>query len=100
LNEAAVVRHALRTGELYRSLTSYTQVSRAFGKYRPYFRYDYQNIPETEPIYGSLGRLNGPSVGMVRNLSNYVALKFQYGRLSQRGISSVNDFQAQLAIAF
>ncbi len=100
LNEAAVVRHALPGGPVFRTLTSYTQVSRAFGKYRPYFRYDYQNIPATEPILGALGRLNGPSIGVLRHLSSYVILKMQYGRLSERGLNTTNDAQAQLAVAF
>ena len=100
MNEAAIVRHAVQGGDVYRSLTSYTQLSRAFGKYRPYFRYDYQNVPATDPVFGVLGRMNGPSIGMLRNLSRYVILKAQYGRLSQRDLPSVNDFQMQLAIAF
>ncbi|HUA62602.1 MAG TPA: hypothetical protein VML19_27850 [Verrucomicrobiae bacterium] len=101
LNEAAVVRHAVHgTGETYNLTTAYSEVSLAFGKNRPYFRYDFQNVPEADPIFGTLGRLNGPSVGFTRHLSNYVAFKIQYGRLSQRQLPATNGFTTQLAFAF
>jgi hypothetical protein len=111
LNEAAVVRHALSgTNQVFRSLTSYSEISRSFGRTTPYFRFDYQNIPKTDPIFGilscqpgaqcNLGRQSGPSIGVNRRLSDYVILKLQYGRLAERALKSTNDFQVQLAIAF
>jgi hypothetical protein len=101
LNEAALLRHAVEnTSRVYRSLTGYTQVSYAFGKFRPFFRYDYQNIPEGDPLFGSQGKLRGPSFGLNRHISNYVVLKLQYGRLFQTSHLSANDFQIQLAFAF
>jgi len=100
LNEAALIRHAVRGEEVFRSLTSYTQISRAFGKTRPYFRYDYQNVPDQEPIFGQLGRRNGPSIGVTQHLNNYLLFKVQYGRLSERHEAPTNDLSAQLALAF
>ncbi len=101
LNEASILRHAVKNdGAVYRSLTGYTQLSYAFGKLRPFARYDYQNVPAADPVFGSAGRLNGPSIGINRHISNYVVLKLQYGRLSQRAHVSVNDLQAQLSLAF
>ena len=74
LNEASFLRHDLQD-HVSHSVTSYTQLSYAFGKLRPYFRYDYQNIPATDPIFGTLGRESGPSFGVYRHLSNYVVFK-------------------------
>jgi len=99
LNEASLVRHDLE-GHVWRSLTSYTQLSWAFGKVRPYFRYDYQNVPASDPLFGTLGRESGPSFGVNRHLSNYVVLKIQYGRLGLRDHPTGNDLNAQLAFAF
>jgi hypothetical protein len=99
LNEAALLRHDLE-GHISRSITSYTQVSYAFGKIRPYFRYDYQNVPSTDPIFAALGRESGPSFGVYRHLSNYVVFKLQYGLLGERDKPSANDLNAQLAFAF
>jgi hypothetical protein len=104
LNEAAIVRHAyVGSGHVWKSLTSYTQLSRKFGSYRPYFRYDYQNTPKTEPLFGrfgQMGRSDGPSVGVRYDLADYAGLKLQYGRLSQRDLGWTNDFQIQVAFAF
>lgn len=101
LNEMSVVRHALQeSNEVYRSVTSYSQLAWAFGKTRPYVRFDYQNVPVGDPVFGILGRQCGPSFGVNRHLSNYVALKLQYGRLSRRDFSTANGFTGQLAFAF
>jgi hypothetical protein len=104
LNEAAIVRHAyVAEGHAWKSLTAYTQLSRRFGQYRPYFRFDYQNTPRTEPLFGhfgQLGRADGPSFGVRYDLADYAGLKIQYGRLSQRDLGSANDFQIQVAFAF
>jgi hypothetical protein len=99
LNEASLIRNDMQD-HVFHSLTSYTQLSYAFGKLRPYFRYDYQNVPASDPVFAALGRENGPSVGVYRHLSNYVVLKLQYGRLGERDKPSANDLNAQLAFAF
>ena len=101
LNEASLIRHEVKgTNEIFRSLTAYTQASYAFGKVRPYVRYDYQNVPASDPLFGHAGRKSGPSVGVYRHISNYVVVKIQYGRLGQRAQPSANDIQGQLALAF
>lgn len=101
LNEASILRHKIDgTSLLYTSVTGYTQASYRFGKLRPFFRYDYQNTPASDPLYGTFGRTNGPSFGINRHLSNYVVFKLQYGWLEQRGRPSANDLQSQLAFAF
>jgi hypothetical protein len=105
LNEAALVQHAYigEVGRQWNSLTAYTQLSRQFGHYRPYFRYDYQNVPKTEPFFGHDGQVGfaaGPSVGLRYDLADYAFLKFQYGRLLQRNVPWSNDFEIQAAFAF
>jgi hypothetical protein len=104
LNEAAMVRHAYTaSSQEWKSVTAYTQLSRKFGNYRPYFRYDYQNTPDTEPLfgqYGQMGRADGPSIGVRYDLADYAGMKLQYGRLSQRNLPWTNSFQIQFAFAF
>jgi hypothetical protein len=90
-------------GHQWNSLVAYTQLSRKFGRYRPYFRYDYLNTPKSEPFFGRLGQYGfsaGPSFGMRFDLADYAGLKLQYGRLLQRGQPWENAFQAQVAFAF
>jgi len=101
LNEAALLRHSLQgLDQSFHPFTSYTQLAWSFGKTKPYFRYDYQNIAAADPVFGFLGRRNGPSIGINRRFSNYVVGKLQYGRLGERQANSINDVTAQLAFAF
>jgi hypothetical protein len=79
MNEALVIRHSV-VGEnkVYNTPGFYTQVSRQFGSFRPYFRYQYVNVARTEPIFPDVGLQHGPSAGIRYDASEFVALKFQY----------------------
>jgi hypothetical protein len=101
LNEAAELRHAADGGAtVFRSYTSYTQIGWAFGRTRPFLRFDYQNVAAGDPVFGQLGRQSGPSLGVLRRLSDYVVLKLQYGRFGRRELPSTNTVTGQLAFAF
>ena len=100
LNEIAMVRHAvLDSGPVFHTVTSYSQLSWAFGKMRPYFRYDYQNAAAGDPILGLLGRENGPSIGVAEHLSRFLVLKLQYGRFTEHN-ETTNTADGQIAVAF
>ncbi|HTC89299.1 MAG TPA: hypothetical protein VK686_13420 [Bryobacteraceae bacterium] len=100
LNEMAVVTHSvLDSSRVYHALTSYSQISWGFGRTRPYFRYDYQNAASSDPIFGILGRENGPSVGVERRLSTFLIIKGQYGWLTLEN-HTTGAVDGQLAFAF
>lgn len=61
------------------------QISRKFGVYRPYFRFQYINVPNNDPTSIFAGRYEGPSAGVRMDFTEYAALKVQYNRLYQRG---------------
>jgi hypothetical protein len=101
LAEGVFLRHEFTTNHLqYNTVSSYAQASYLFGRIRPYFRYDYQNVPIGDPIFGSLGRKDGPSAGVRFDWSDFVALKLQYGRLGVNLGPTANDVQAQFVFAF
>lgn len=114
LNEGVLVRHVESTGPVFNTGCFYTQLSRAFGQWRPYFRYQYFNAPSDDPVFiyssanqyaplydtGFIGRLNGPSVGVRYDFSQHSALKLQYDRLDLRGLEPVNGLTAQVAFTF
>jgi hypothetical protein len=109
LNEGMLVRHTgSMTGApgVFHTPGFYTQVSRRFGKYRPYFRYSYLNAGVREPIYGDpvdgpvVGRRNGPSLGLRFDLNDHAAFKLQYDHLAQRGEKSFNALETQFSFAF
>jgi hypothetical protein len=78
----------------------YSQISRQFGAYRPYFRYDYVNAPVNEPIYPDVGLRHGPSVGLRYDASEFVALKLQYDRVMLRNQPTVNGLEMQVGFTF
>lgn len=109
LNEAMMVRHAdSSTGApgAFHTPAFYTQFSRAFGKYRPYFRYQYINAGVDEPIYGDptdgpvVGRRQSPSAGLRYDFNEHAAFKLQYDRMTIRGEGSSNQLDSQFAFTF
>ena len=106
LNEAMYVTHKLPGGAAFHTTGFYSQFSRRFGHYRPYFRYDYVNAPANDPIYGNpfeidpVGRINGPTVGLRWDFTRHTALKLQYVRQSLRGDVSTNGGIGQFDFTF
>jgi hypothetical protein len=100
LNEAVLMNNILPSGRSYNSPLAYTQLSRKFGLYHPYVRYQYINIPNNDPISAYTGRYTGPSVGLRIDVTDYAAFKIQYNRIYQRLLPVANGFNAQLSFAF
>jgi hypothetical protein len=114
LNEAVFVRHNEPGIELADTSAFYSQFSRRFGAFRPYFRYQYFNAPSDDPVYiytspntyvplnvqNFIGRLDGPSLGLRYDFTEHSALKVQYDRFSLRGLDSENGLTTQVAFTF
>jgi hypothetical protein len=114
LNEGMFVSHVEPTGPTFNTSGFYTQLSRAFHAYRPYFRYQYFNAPSDDPVYiyatpndfspptvqGFVGRVNGPSAGIRYDFTAHSAFKLQYDRISERNLPTVNGLTAQIAFTF
>lgn len=99
LNEALVIRHALiGQNKIYNTPGFYTQISRQFGSYRPYFRYQYVNASPTEPIFPEVGLQHGPSAGIRFDASESVALKLQYDYTFQRQTPQAQPGYSTLAM--
>jgi len=100
LNEALVVRHTPVGGHTFETPGWYSQISKRFGAYRPYFRYQYINASPSEPIFPDIGLRAGPSVGVRYDASESVALKLQYDFTAMRNQPSVQGLQAQVGFTF
>jgi hypothetical protein len=99
LNEALVIRHALiGQNKIYNTPGFYTQISRQFGSYRPYFRYQYVNASPTEPIFPEVSLQHGPSAGIRFDASESVALKLQYDYTFQRQTPQTQPGYSTLAL--
>ena len=100
LNEALLDRHTVQGSRAYNTPAFYTQLSRQIGSYRPYFRYQYINVANTEPIFSDVGLREGPSLGLRFDASESVALKFQYDYTKLRNQPAVNALALQLGFTF
>lgn len=101
LNEALVDRHAvLGTSATFNTPGFYTQVSKQYGAYRPYFRYQYVNVANKEPVFPDIALRHGPSLGLRFDASESVALKFQYDYTFLRNQPGVTGLNLQLGFTF
>jgi hypothetical protein len=101
LNEAVLLQHQLPNGgRSYNSPLGYTQISRTFGIYRPYFRFQEVNVPNDDSAAPFTGRYEGPSAGIRVDFFTYAALKLQYNRVYLRDAAAQNGFETQLAFTF
>lgn len=90
LNEAMMIRHAPTGQHVFETPAFYSQISRRFGMYRPYLRYQYINASSEEPVLPQVGLRTGPSVGIRFDPTASVALKLQYDHTLLRRQLGIN----------
>ena len=101
LNEGVLLRDKSDgSSRTFNTPLAYTQISRKFGDFRPYFRYQYVHVPHSDPLFPSVGRYQGPSVGLRMDFTPFAALKMQYNRLYTDGAAPKNGLDSQLAFTF
>jgi len=101
LNEVLDIRHAPEGSvRVFNTPGFYSQVSKRFGAYRPYFRYQYVNGSDSEPVFPDVGLRQGPSVGLRFDASESVALKLQYDRTLLRHGDAYNSLALQMGFTF
>ena len=99
MNEVVVLRHNVAGGRLFYIPAFYSQLSKRFGKVRPYFRYEYMNVPRGEPMYGDVGLLHGPIGGIRYDFSDFAAYKVEYFRDFTRS-GNWNGLRTQVSFTF
>lgn len=102
LNEALVISNAPQgTPRVFHTPGFYSQISRRFRSYRPYFRYQYINAPVNEPIFSpNVGLQHGPSFGLRYDMSEFVAVKMQYDYTMLRGDRAFHTVALQTGFTF
>jgi hypothetical protein len=101
LNEGVLMQD--RSGfdhRTYNSPMMYSQLSRRFGGWRPYFRYQYVNVSGGDPLSPFHGLYYGPSAGIRYDISDYAAMKLQYNRIDLTKAPAQNGIESQLAFTF
>ena len=102
-NEVLMLRHALEgANRIYHIPGFYSILAKNVGGgVRPYFSWEYINVPRNEPLFGtSIGLRYGPSTGVRWDFSDFAALKLEYYRLFRRGQVDVSGIRSQLTFTF
>lgn len=99
LNEFVLMR-LVSGGRVFNTPAFYTQFARQFGNARPFFRYQYINVPRDNPLYADVGRRNGPAFGVRYDLTDFANFKTQYQRTSRRAQKHLDELRLQLAFTF
>jgi hypothetical protein len=100
LNEALLIRHAPEGGHVFDTPGFYTQISRRWGLYRPYFRYQYVNVSPHEPLFSAVGLRHGPSVGLRYDIADFAAVKLQYDYTVLRMQQAISALALQVGFTF
>lgn len=102
MNEAVLMHHQLIDGgRSWNSPMGYTQIAyRIASRFRPYFRFQEVNIPDSDPVSAFVGRYEGPSAGLRWDVFDYAALKLQYNRVFLRDAAAQNGMETALAFTF
>lgn len=100
LNEGFLIRHSeLHGPALFNMPAFYTQVSRGFGRFRPFVRYQYVNV-NPESMFEDVLRREGPSFGSRYDLSDSIAFTAQLDHTLRKGQPDLNGLQLQFAFTF
>jgi hypothetical protein len=84
----------------YSNDAAYIQASKAWGKLRPYYRFDRQTIDPRTPFIGTAGSYRAHIVGLRIDPSDLVGVKAQYERSDEQGQRGVDTLRAQLVFVF
>jgi hypothetical protein len=100
LNEGFLIRHAYdQSSRVYTMPAFYSQVSKRFGRVRPFFRYQYINA-NPGSIFADIALRQGPSFGARYDFSDYIAFKAQLDHTLRKGEPDLNGLHLQLAFTF
>jgi hypothetical protein len=78
----------------------YLQVSRSWGVFRPYYRYDRLSLEPSTPIVGALPEYKGHTVGLRLDPVERLGLKFQYERSDEGAQRGIDALRTQLVFVF
>jgi hypothetical protein len=100
LNEGFLIRHDYEQNpSVYNMPAFYSQVSKQFGRLRPFFRYQYINA-NPHGFLEDIALRHGPSFGARWDFNDNVAFKTQLDHILRKGQPDLNGLHVQLAFTF
>jgi hypothetical protein len=107
LAEFANVHHrSILTGHGFDSQGGYAQIAFRLPywqkRWKPYYRYDYVQVPRGEPFFLSVDNVRGSTLGMRYDISDFAAFKAEYrnGRSASNSPVRANSVVVQTAFTF
>ena len=79
---------------------SYVQLSKAWGRWRPYYRFDHLAIDPHTLFFFEAESTTAHTGGLRIDFSEFVALKAQYERITRGRLRGVDSAGAQLVFVF
>jgi hypothetical protein len=100
LNEGFLIRHAYeQSSSLYNMPAFYSQISKEYGRIRPFFRYQYINA-NPGGFLADVSLRQGPSFGARYDFNDFIAFKAQLDHTLRKGQPDLNGLHLQLAFTF
>jgi len=100
LNEGFFIRHNYEQSSIvYNMPAFYSQVSKQFGRLRPFFRYQYINA-NPGSLFEDIALRQGPSFGARWDFNDSIAFKTQLDHTLRKGQPDLNGLHLQLAFTF
>jgi hypothetical protein len=100
LNEGFLIRHVYdQSPTVYNMPAFYSQISKQFGRVRPFFRYQYINANQGS-IFNDVSLRYGPSVGARYDFNDFIALKAQLDQTLRKNEPDLDGAHLQLAFTF
>jgi len=100
LNEGFLIRHVYeQSSTVFNMPAFYSQISKQFGRVRPFFRYQYINT-NSGSIFEDVGLREGPSFGARYDFNDSFAFKAQMDHTLRGGQADLNGLHFQLAFTF
>jgi len=108
LAEFANVHHrSILTGDTFNSQGAYAQIAYRLPfwekRWKPYFRYDYIDVPPNEPVFtGNVENVRGSTAGVRYDITEYAAFKAEYrnGLGAPGSKNRINGVAVQTAFTF
>jgi opacity protein-like surface antigen len=102
-NEAVFMRDAPEGMGSFLTSAAYTQISRKFGKIRPYLRVQWRNSPSGDPVLQTINQnisVWGPAVGIRYDFTPMMALKVEYEHTELRDMNNWDELFLQWTFRF
>jgi hypothetical protein len=100
LNEGFLIRHVYEQGSTVFNMPAfYSQISKQFGRVRPFFRYQYINANPSS-LFGDVDLRYGPSFGARYDFNDFIAFKAQLDQTMRKGQADLDGLHFQLAFTF